>query len=212
MTSTISRGEPATPHPPEGSDGHLLAIRGLNVYYGESHILRNVDLSIAPGQMACLIGLNGVGKTTLLKTIIGLLRQRSGSVQLEGQELSSLLPHHRAQGGIGVGDHGIGEVPRRDGTHHTDGLLDHGDALVALVAGDGFAVDSLCLFAEPFDVGRAIGDLSLRLGDGFAHFGGEDQAQVAGSLDNMFFVVTIIFFVAGPIVFYRTCKSRINKA
>ena len=112
MTSTISRGEPATPHPPEGSDGHLLAIRGLNVYYGESHILRNVDLSIAPGQMACLIGLNGVGKTTLLKTIIGLLRQRSGSVQLEDQELSSLLPHHRARAGIGYVPQGREIIPQ----------------------------------------------------------------------------------------------------
>lgn len=112
MTSTISRREPATPHPPEGSDGHLLAIRGLNVYYGESHILRNVDLSIAPGQMACLIGLNGVGKTTLLKTIIGLLRQRSGSVQLEGQDLSSLLPHRRARAGIGYVPQGREIIPQ----------------------------------------------------------------------------------------------------
>jgi urea transport system ATP-binding protein len=112
MTSTISRLEPATPHPPEGSDGHLLAIRALNVYYGESHILRNVDLSIAPGQMACLIGLNGVGKTTLLKTIIGLLRQRSGSVQLEGQDLSSLLPHRRARAGIGYVPQGREIIPQ----------------------------------------------------------------------------------------------------
>ena len=112
MTSTISRLEPAIPHPPEGSDGHLLAIRALNVYYGESHILRNVDLSIAPGQMACLIGLNGVGKTTLLKTIIGLLRQRSGSVQLEGQELSSLLPHRRARAGIGYVPQGREIIPQ----------------------------------------------------------------------------------------------------
>ena len=48
-------------------DQELLAVRGLNVYYGESHILRDVDISVRPGQMACLIGLNGVGKTTLLK-------------------------------------------------------------------------------------------------------------------------------------------------
>lgn len=51
----------------------MLQISDLNVYYGESHILRNVDMSIAPGQMVCLIGRNGVGKTTLLKTIMGLL-------------------------------------------------------------------------------------------------------------------------------------------
>ena len=71
------------------------------MYYGESHILRNVDLSIAPGQMVCLIGLNGVGKTTLLKSIIGLLQQRSGSIVLAGADISSQPPHQRARGGIG---------------------------------------------------------------------------------------------------------------
>jgi urea transport system ATP-binding protein len=87
-------------HPPYGGE-QLLAVRDLNVYYGESHILRNVDLSIAPGQMACLIGLNGVGKTTLLKTIMGLLRQRSGSILLAGEEVSAEEPHQRARAGIG---------------------------------------------------------------------------------------------------------------
>jgi len=90
----------AITYPPYDGD-QLLAVRELNVYYGESHILRNVDLSIAPGQMACLIGLNGVGKTTLLKTIMGLLRQRSGSILLAGQEVSAEEPHQRARAGIG---------------------------------------------------------------------------------------------------------------
>jgi urea transport system ATP-binding protein len=81
--------------------GDLLSIRDLNVYYGESHILRNVDFSIAPGQMVCLIGLNGVGKTTLLKTIIGLLQQRSGSIRLAGDDIAAQAPHQRARGGIG---------------------------------------------------------------------------------------------------------------
>jgi urea transport system ATP-binding protein len=110
--TTISRRPLATPHPPEGSDGHLLAIRDLNVYYGESHILRNVDLSIAPGQMACLIGLNGVGKTTLLKTIIGLLRQRSGSLRLDGEEITALPPHRRARAGIGYVPQGREIIPQ----------------------------------------------------------------------------------------------------
>jgi urea transport system ATP-binding protein len=60
---------------------NLLSVSNLNVYYGESHILRNVDLSIPKGQMVCLIGRNGVGKTTFLKTVIGLLKRsirRSG--------------------------------------------------------------------------------------------------------------------------------------
>jgi len=98
-------------HPP-AAEGHLLSVRDLNVYYGESHILRNVDLSIAPGQMACLVGLNGVGKTTLLKTIIGLLRQRSGSIQLAGEEVSAREPHQRARGGIGYVPQGREIIPQ----------------------------------------------------------------------------------------------------
>ena len=90
----------------------LLQLRGLNVYYGESHILRDVDLSVAPGQMVCLIGRNGVGKTTLLKTVIGLLRQRSGSVQLDGRELSPLAPHQRARSGIGYVPQGREIIPQ----------------------------------------------------------------------------------------------------
>lgn len=90
----------------------VLEVSALNVYYGESHILRNVDLSIAPGQMACLIGLNGVGKTTLLKTIIGLLRQRSGSVRLAGEDISILPPHRRARGGIGYVPQGREIIPQ----------------------------------------------------------------------------------------------------
>ena len=49
----------------------MLHVSSLNVYYGESHILRDVDLSVPPGEMVCLIGRNGVGKTTLLKSIMG---------------------------------------------------------------------------------------------------------------------------------------------
>jgi urea transport system ATP-binding protein len=109
MTSAMSlqRSQPSS-----GEGDHLLAVRDLNVYYGESHILRNVDLTIAPGQMACLIGLNGVGKTTLLKTIIGLLRQRSGSLKLSGDEVSALPPHRRARAGIGYVPQGREIIPQ----------------------------------------------------------------------------------------------------
>jgi len=89
----------------------VLQVRGLNVYYGESHILRNVDLTVNAGQMVCLIGRNGVGKTTLLKTVIGLLRQRSGQVQLVEQEVSALPPHGRARRGIGYVPQGREIIP-----------------------------------------------------------------------------------------------------
>jgi len=108
---TLSTTPPSLVHPTHES-GDLLCIRDLNVYYGESHILRNVDLSIAPGQMVCLIGLNGVGKTTLLKTIMGLLRQRSGSILVGGEEVSAREPHQRARGGIGYVPQGREIIPQ----------------------------------------------------------------------------------------------------
>ena len=55
---------------------NLLEIKSLNTYYGESHILRDVDLNVQSGEMVCLIGRNGVGKTTLLKSLIGLLTKK----------------------------------------------------------------------------------------------------------------------------------------
>ncbi len=90
----------------------VLDVHALNVYYGESHILRNVDLSVQPGQMVCLIGRNGVGKTTLLKTIIGLLQQRSGSVRFEAKELQDLAPHQRARSGIAYVPQGREIIPQ----------------------------------------------------------------------------------------------------
>lgn len=90
----------------------LLDLRGLNVFYGESHILRDVDLSVAPGEMVCLIGRNGVGKTTLLKTVIGLLEQRSGALQLQGRDLDGLPPHARARAGVGYVPQGREIIPQ----------------------------------------------------------------------------------------------------
>ena len=111
--AAISSGspEPGTLEQTGRSD-KLLSVQGLNVFYGESHILRDVDLSVRPGQMVCLIGRNGVGKTTLLKTVIGLLRQRSGQVLLEGGDVSGLAPHQRARAGIGYVPQGREIIPQ----------------------------------------------------------------------------------------------------
>lgn len=79
----------------------MLKISNLNVYYGESHILRNVDLNVPEGQMICLIGRNGVGKTTLLKTIMGLIKPRKGSVDFLDRPINHLSPDKRARLGIG---------------------------------------------------------------------------------------------------------------
>lgn len=79
----------------------MLRTQKLNVSYGESQVLWDVDMHIPPGQIVCLMGRNGVGKTTLLKTIMGLLKPRSGSVIFQDTPLTSLPPDRRAQQGIG---------------------------------------------------------------------------------------------------------------
>jgi urea transport system ATP-binding protein len=94
------------------SENPLLKVNGLNVYYGESHILRNVDLSIQEGKMVCLIGRNGVGKTTFLKTIIGLLQQRSGTIEYGNGQLAAQPPYRRARAGIGYVSQGRDIIPQ----------------------------------------------------------------------------------------------------
>ncbi len=79
----------------------MLEIRGLNVAYGESQVLWDVSLDVSPGGVVCLMGRNGVGKTTLLKTVMGLLPARSGQILFDGKDLGRLRPEERAACGIG---------------------------------------------------------------------------------------------------------------
>lgn len=79
----------------------MLAVKGVNQFYGGSHILWNVDLSVPQGSLVCLLGRNGMGKTTLLKCIMGLLKVRSGSISFEGVDLLKRPVEERARIGIG---------------------------------------------------------------------------------------------------------------
>ncbi|MCP5419494.1 MAG: urea ABC transporter ATP-binding subunit UrtE [Gammaproteobacteria bacterium] len=79
----------------------MLSVEGLNQYYGASHILWDVLLQVPTGGCTCLMGRNGVGKTTLLKTIMGLLPIRSGELLFSGQPLNKVPAHQRARLGIG---------------------------------------------------------------------------------------------------------------
>lgn len=90
----------------------MLQVSGLNVYYGESHILRDVDMTVHPGKMVCLIGRNGVGKTTLLKSIMGLLKPRRGTIDLGGEAITMKTPDQRARLGIGYVPQGREVIPR----------------------------------------------------------------------------------------------------
>ncbi|MFL5129357.1 MAG: ATP-binding cassette domain-containing protein, partial [Microvirga sp.] len=69
------------------SDAALLDVRQLHAWYGESHVLHGVDLDIREGETVTLLGRNGAGKTTTLKSIMGIVGQRKGSVRFEGREL-----------------------------------------------------------------------------------------------------------------------------
>ncbi len=79
----------------------MLAITDLNQYYGGSHILWDIDLDVTEGRCICLMGRNGVGKTTLLKCIMGQLETRSGSIVYNGQDIAGMSAEQRAPIGIG---------------------------------------------------------------------------------------------------------------
>lgn len=79
----------------------MLAVQQLEAGYGESIILRGVTLQVRPGQVVCLLGRNGVGKTTLMKSIMGVLKARKGTVSYKGADLTKRAPGERAKKGIG---------------------------------------------------------------------------------------------------------------
>ena len=85
--------------PANGQD--LLRLSGVHAYYGESHILHGVDLTVRRGEVVTLLGRNGSGRTTTLKAILGLVGRRTGSVLIDGVEAVGLPPHRIARMGLG---------------------------------------------------------------------------------------------------------------
>lgn len=79
----------------------LLEVKDLNTYYGASHVLQGISLNVAEGELVVLLGRNGMGKSTALKTIMGLVKPKSGSVVFEGREITGYPPYKAAQAGIG---------------------------------------------------------------------------------------------------------------
>jgi urea transport system ATP-binding protein len=79
----------------------MLNVKNINQYYGGSHILRNVSLEAHEGKVTVLLGRNGVGKTTLLKSLMGLVPIRTGTIEFEGRRIDKATPYERARAGIG---------------------------------------------------------------------------------------------------------------
>jgi branched-chain amino acid transport system ATP-binding protein len=80
----------------------LLALSGINTYYGQIHILQDVALEVGEGEFVCLLGGNASGKSTTLKTILGIVRPRSGSVVLGGEDVTSRPTAHRIARGLAI--------------------------------------------------------------------------------------------------------------
>ncbi|MBA1143140.1 ABC transporter ATP-binding protein [Mesorhizobium neociceri] len=113
----------------------LLAVRDLHAWYGEGHALHGVNLDVFRGETVTLLGRNGVGKTTTLRAIMGLVRKRSGSVTFDGSDLMR-LPLHR------VAHRGIGFVPEERGIFATL-TVDENLILPPVVARGGMSVEEI---------------------------------------------------------------------
>ncbi|MBW8320025.1 MAG: ABC transporter ATP-binding protein, partial [Rhizobium sp.] len=96
----------------------LLEVRGLNAWYGESHVLHGVDMNVREGETVTILGRNGVGKTTTLRTITGIVRSRKGEIRLDGKDLMQVPLHRSAH-------HGVGYVPEERGIFSTLTVLEN---------------------------------------------------------------------------------------
>ncbi len=86
----------------EAASGPLLRLEGINTYYGQMHILQDVNLEVAEGELVCLLGGNASGKSTTLKTIIGIVPPRSGSVVLDGKDVTRASTARRIERGLAI--------------------------------------------------------------------------------------------------------------
>ncbi|KQY61460.1 ABC transporter ATP-binding protein [Ensifer sp. Root142] len=113
----------------------LLKVSGLNAWYGESHILHGVDMTVGEGEMVTLLGRNGVGKTTTLRSIMGIVRNRKGAIDFSGEDLIK-VPLHR------VAHRGLGFIPEERGIFSTLSVYEN-LLLPPAVAKGGMTVDEI---------------------------------------------------------------------
>ncbi|MCC6188349.1 MAG: ABC transporter ATP-binding protein [Anaerolineales bacterium] len=96
----------------------MLTVEGIHTYYRDSHVLQGVSLQVTAGEIVALLGRNGVGKSTLIKSIIGFAPPRQGRIALRGIDVTRLPPHKRAQLGIGLVPQGRGIFPTLSAREH----------------------------------------------------------------------------------------------
>jgi branched-chain amino acid transport system ATP-binding protein len=113
----------------------LLDVQGLNSWYGESHILHGVDMTVGEGETVTILGRNGVGKTTTLRTIVGMVRKRKGRIAFAGTDMMRVAVHRTAR-------HGIGFVPEERGIFSTLSVIEN-LMLPPVVAKGGMTLDEI---------------------------------------------------------------------
>jgi branched-chain amino acid transport system ATP-binding protein len=92
----------AAPVAPTGNGAPLLRLSGVDTFYGEIHILQSVDLEIAPGELVCLLGGNASGKSTTLKTILGIVQPQNGVVEFAGEDVTARTTSYRIGRGMAI--------------------------------------------------------------------------------------------------------------
>jgi urea transport system ATP-binding protein len=143
----------------------MLAVESVTTGYGQSVVLHGVSLDVSAGKVVCLMGRNGVGKTTLLKSIIGLMKLRSGRVLLDGKDLSRSPVHQRARAGIGYVPQGRGIFPD---------LTVHENLLIGAETGRGGAAD----LGEIYELFPVLADMAQRPAGRLS--GGQQQQLAIG--------------------------------
>ncbi|WP_112608075.1 ABC transporter ATP-binding protein [Rhizobium sp. WW22] len=113
----------------------LLDVQGLNAWYGESHILHGVDMRVGEGETITILGRNGVGKTTTLRTIVGIVRARKGRITFAGKDMMQVPLHKTAHQGIGF-------VPEERGIFSTLSVYEN-LILPPVVAAGGMTLDEI---------------------------------------------------------------------
>ncbi|WP_342052671.1 MULTISPECIES: ABC transporter ATP-binding protein [unclassified Cupriavidus] len=166
-TDTSLRATPPSEATSDGTPADIIAATGIHAWYGSSHVLRGIDFRVRAGETVGLLGRNGMGKSTLLRTLLGHVRQREGTIRVAGRDLSRGQPHEVARLGIAYVPEGRGIFPN---------LSVRENLIMAARAGTGGRRD--------WDEARVL-DLFPRLAERLSHggqqlSGGEQQMLSIG--------------------------------